>query len=46
MLEESIQSPFCWTKILQDQGQLSQEEAGRNMWTVQKQNYYPRGIYF
>lgn len=31
MLEEGIQSPFFWTKILQDQGQLSQEKAGRNM---------------
>lgn len=31
MLEEGIQIPFYWTKILQDQGQQSQEEAGRNM---------------
>ena len=34
MLEEGIQIPFYQTKILQDQGQPRQHEAGRNLQTV------------
>lgn len=38
MLEEGIQIPRCYTRILQDQGQPSIEEAGKKKQTVLKQS--------